>query len=434
MRRAGRPVWPRAVPRRAGPATRRRPRGGRSRRACVARARVDLDGDGAGAFERAAEARLETELERRVEEEPAFDRARAPACAGRRACGGPTTRRTPRDRCSPAGPSGSAGTGRPRHAGRRARPARRGCTAPSPTASRSMARKVRVCERASTKPARWAASCTLSVKTSDFFSRGVEVWRPEHAGEGHREHRRDRAAEEADAVPLQARGARVAVREVVGVVAAWVRTGRTSPLQDVGARPDRRAWARSARSGVESQTRPGTSPARFGRSVAETAVGLGECGEQRAEAALLAVRGGAGCSCRRRGGRRRSRRARRPSRSARSGGSRGRGRTVRATSPSAAADSWAVVEPAERGRHRGVAVDAGELAHPQVELHGRARSRPARGADVAQRGDEVSRSTVSRSASSSPGSGVGEEEVARHRERRRVRRAALTARARRGAP
>ena len=51
-------------------------------------------------------------------------------------------------------------------------------TGRSPTACRSSARSVRVCERLSTNPARCAASCTLSVKTSAFFSRGSRASSP----------------------------------------------------------------------------------------------------------------------------------------------------------------------------------------------------------------------------------------------------------------
>ena len=48
----------------------------------------------------------------------------------------------------------------------------------SPTACRSSARSVSVCDRLSTNPARCAASCTLSVKTSAFFSRGSRASSP----------------------------------------------------------------------------------------------------------------------------------------------------------------------------------------------------------------------------------------------------------------
>ena len=87
----------------------------------------------------------------------------------------------------------------------------------SPTACRSTARSVSVCERLSTNPARCAASWTLSVKTSAFFSRGVQRLVAEQGGQRDRQQRGDRAAEEPDAVLLLARRAGVVPGVVVGV-------------------------------------------------------------------------------------------------------------------------------------------------------------------------------------------------------------------------
>ena len=48
----------------------------------------------------------------------------------------------------------------------------------SSTAARNTDRNVSTCERLSTNPARWAASCTLSVNTSAFFSAGSSAPSP----------------------------------------------------------------------------------------------------------------------------------------------------------------------------------------------------------------------------------------------------------------
>ena len=139
---------------------------------------VDLDDRAAGLLQGAPDAGLQAELEHRVEQQAAANPRPHPGghLAGARQ---PPERREliPLDevgRDDPVAPEpviAGGGDGLVDQRVERDRMRRR----PRAAAARA---SVSVCERLSTKPARCAASCTLSVKTSAFFSRGSRASSP----------------------------------------------------------------------------------------------------------------------------------------------------------------------------------------------------------------------------------------------------------------
>ena len=272
----------------AHPAGERRGRSPRSRRAGVGgrssaarprcarsgRTQVDLGGDAAGEFQGAADPRTAARTQVDVEPQPPRPYSRR---RGRDVRLGGVPARTRRTR---ARSTRSGGSSRYRSVAvvtgalddRWLSCVQVEFTGAS--AWRSAVRRVRLCERACTKPARCAASCTLSVNTRAFFSRRrgscaeqVDSATDSMGGDG--------GAEEPDAVGWPARRAGVLARVGVG---ADRRSGRAAPPSS----PTSAASGGIGR-GDSSRERGDVEPCAIRRAPGSTRR-LAGGGDQRAEA------------------------------------------------------------------------------------------------------------------------------------------------------